>query len=741
MKKSLPFDSELNIPAFAGMFRSTTNSYKFYFFLGFLELLRHQGFQSHLSFDDLRVKMLALSWYPYHVFHLSFGVQDQLGINLQKLGVIKTKRFSPEPHVLKSEILGKNIGGDLLNYVPYRLIRPFFKQKMIGLKDGLVNDKIFEYSNELFLKDKPLYKISRDFSEIVVHDKWLEYIKSNYGIVTDWLLWNLLNYMQKQNPNVPNLSSKLLPPNARSSLSAQRQFWSKIMSNHPIECIFSGEKLILGNFDLDHYLPWSYVGHDRLWNLVPISPSVNSSKNNSLPAAAYFERFVDMQYSGIIHSKELTSTKSSWEKQLSCYLTDLFIPSYETLLQKPELETALRNIVFPAIEIGASMGFSKDWVYKPASFAATGTENSYVQKERDVVPMVMDVTTEYNAVQLKIVKIVSGGQTGGDRGGLDAAIALGIPHGGWCPKGRIAEDGVIPERYELEECGSKSYVRRTELNVKDSDATVIFTPGAPTGGSKKTAEFADKHGKPCLIVDTLGERASLVEQIVTWLREVSLNQHTESYLFPVEDPGLVLNVAGSRGSKAPLLQGFVQEVMTAVIKEVNEINDESTVDEISEVQLLEFKEIEERAYEFYLPFVGKLTAGTDLTSGFAIENLDAESPDVPWIEVKTRECKRKRFVVQVVGDSMEPTIDKFDYVVCEYHRRPYNSTVVVMSPGAAQLIEGDCAVKRISEEADNWIFSSDNPKYDPIKVPKDFSDGYPIIGEVVYNISKQIKVK
>lgn len=73
-----------------------------------------------------------------------------------------------------------------------------------------------------------------------------------------------------------------------------------------------------------------------------------------------------------------------------------------------------------------------------------------------------------------ITKIISGGQTGADRGGLDAAIHCGIPHGGWCPKGRIAEDGVIPADYYLNEMASPEYLPRTKANVVDSDATVIF---------------------------------------------------------------------------------------------------------------------------------------------------------------------------------------------------------------------------------------------------------------------------
>ena len=102
---------------------------------------------------------------------------------------------------------------------------------------------------------------------------------------------------------------------------------------------------------------------------------------------------------------------------------------------------------------------------------------------------------------VETIKIVSGGQTGADRGGLDAAIELGIPHGGWCPKGRLAEDGCIPYKYLLEEMASADYLKRTEQNVIDSDATIIFTFEKPTGGSKRTLGFTKKHNRPCLCAD------------------------------------------------------------------------------------------------------------------------------------------------------------------------------------------------------------------------------------------------
>jgi len=133
-----------------------------------------------------------------------------------------------------------------------------------------------------------------------------------------------------------------------------------------------------------------------------------------------------------------------------------------------------------------------------------------------------------------IEKIVSGGQTGADRAALDAAIACGIPHGGWCPKGRLAGDGPISERYQLTETEGASYLARTERNVKRSDGTVILTLGEMAGGSARTADFARRHRKPRLHLRLDGMND---EEAVEKLR-----------VFVSENGIRVLNVAGSRTS-------------------------------------------------------------------------------------------------------------------------------------------------------------------------------------------------
>jgi hypothetical protein len=107
-------------------------------------------------------------------------------------------------------------------------------------------------------------------------------------------------------------------------------------------------------------------------------------------------------------------------------------------------------------------------------------------------------------------KIISGGQTGADRAALDFAIEYNIPHGGWCPRGRKAEDGPLTAKYLLAETPSSSYPQRTEWNVRDSDGSVIFSIASVlTGGSKKTIDFAIKHKKPWLHLSEGVETPSL----------------------------------------------------------------------------------------------------------------------------------------------------------------------------------------------------------------------------------------
>lgn len=147
-------------------------------------------------------------------------------------------------------------------------------------------------------------------------------------------------------------------------------------------------------------------------------------------------------------------------------------------------------------------------------------------------------------------KIVSGGQTGVDRAALDVAIDLDILYGGWIPKGRLAEDGMVPEKYELKEMPTDRYADRTEQNVIDSDGTLIIARGALSGGSAYTRKMAMKHGKPWCYMD--------LDKTIAFQAAININQ------WLVEHDIEVLNVAGPRLSSAPHLYGQVKKILESV---------------------------------------------------------------------------------------------------------------------------------------------------------------------------------
>jgi Circularly permutated YpsA SLOG family len=144
-------------------------------------------------------------------------------------------------------------------------------------------------------------------------------------------------------------------------------------------------------------------------------------------------------------------------------------------------------------------------------------------------------------------KIVSGGQTGADRAALDFAIKHAIPHGGWVPRGRRAEDGPLPLRYHLEETVSANYPERTEQNVIDSDGTLIISHGSLTEGSANTLTIAIKHGRPQLHLDM---NKLTLEEASRALRSWIIKNRIE-----------VLNVAGPRRSNDPLIYDTTIDVL------------------------------------------------------------------------------------------------------------------------------------------------------------------------------------
>jgi hypothetical protein len=149
---------------------------------------------------------------------------------------------------------------------------------------------------------------------------------------------------------------------------------------------------------------------------------------------------------------------------------------------------------------------------------------------------------------MTIAEVVSGGQTGVDRAALDVALERGLPCGGWCPRGRRAEDGPIPDRYPLRETPWDGYPQRTRWNVRDSDGTLVLTRGTPDRGTALTIRLASAMGKPCLVLD-LAEDPDPA-QAAAWAEANGVRK---------------LNVAGPRESSAPGIQAQAAEFLRRLL--------------------------------------------------------------------------------------------------------------------------------------------------------------------------------
>jgi HNH endonuclease len=297
---------------------------------------------------------------------LSFGLQDKIVAQLASLKIElddSVITFSDIDKKLLREAIGRSsINKSLLRYVPYRLLRPFFSDELRGVKEYRVDSTTERLAKCLFDERKPLYRIDTAFELIYVHGDWLKYLNDNYVIVKAWASWHWLEYMQRRNPNTPAVSSKLFPPLERDPMKEQTKYWRLVVGHRPIRCIYSGVHLSNNNISLDHYLPWSYVAHNQLWNLVPTLPTVNSAKSNCIPAARYFDSLINLQHQGLITTQQYLSERA-WEKHVIPFISDLKIADTHELLDPDKLSIAYKRTLLPLISLAERLGFQANWRY------------------------------------------------------------------------------------------------------------------------------------------------------------------------------------------------------------------------------------------------------------------------------------------------------------------------------------------------------------------------------------------
>lgn len=337
---NLPEQTNIDVSAFSNLFKNTHTSYKYLFFQAILVLLKKQSFtQSKFTFNDIEAKMLEIAEFPIKIYKLNFGKDDRVAVKLYN----------------KYE----NI--DLLKFVPYRLISPFFTDQVKGLSSSAINKKIELLSNENH-EFNPLYKING--KSITLYDEWIKYIAYNFSIIESWTFWNWANFLQNKNPNTLSLINKLQKPTDRISLNKQTRYWKTILNRENIKCIYSGQIITPDTFSLDHFLPWSFIGHDKLWNLIPMRKNDNSYKGDNIPSIEkYLDKFIDAQYNGLqIAYDEMGKIK--WENTIIDFVDDFKVDYFE--LRKIESNVfahKYKDIMIPLSNLAKNSDFNYGWEY------------------------------------------------------------------------------------------------------------------------------------------------------------------------------------------------------------------------------------------------------------------------------------------------------------------------------------------------------------------------------------------
>jgi len=342
------------------VFENTTNSYKYYWLLSILKLIKTKG-NEKIELEDIVFEMLVFVWYPINYYKISLGKQDQLTeyikeikdfFNLpDQIEDVKLMNFLKENR--KTPVI-KSIIKKTLRYVPYRFIRPWYPET-IGIQDNSVNDHIKLLQKDI--KRDPPYIIKNDY--ILVNNKWIDFIYNNHTLIECSSLFELFKYVEKNNIMLTNISQKLFKPKIRK-LTKATKLWKNFINEkgHLYRCVFDDKPLNqINQLSIDHFFPWSFLSNDLNWNLHPTNKIINSSKSNFLPKISYFELFFNLQYNFCNYL-----LKNNINKPLEDYYK-LFNCSNEELnrLSIGQFKAKMNGFYLPQYEIAKNMGFKNNW--------------------------------------------------------------------------------------------------------------------------------------------------------------------------------------------------------------------------------------------------------------------------------------------------------------------------------------------------------------------------------------------
>lgn len=354
----IPQSDILSTNRLGKIFSNTTATYKFFWFVSIMQIHAKDD-NPCINVRDLVIRMVANAWYPIHYFRLSFGKNDSLYDIVKELQQITQIPIDANIEVivenLKEKFNDKRIKKQLNKLainVPYRFLSPWITytrdEDVINRSKKLENGCLYSLHKEehaFFIKLNP---------------EWNSYLHNHFNLLLDFAYWNLTLFLQTRNPNVPAIPNKLIRPEARNPLTKQHNYWDMVMEiGGPIHCIYTNKELHKGNYDLDHFIPWSFVSHDLLWNLIPSDGSINSSKSNKLPELDhYLPKLAETQHRAL----RIIIQSNKAPKVLEDYVSLGFTARELSNMNSEQFCEIYRRTFKPISQIAQNMGFTT-WMY------------------------------------------------------------------------------------------------------------------------------------------------------------------------------------------------------------------------------------------------------------------------------------------------------------------------------------------------------------------------------------------
>ncbi len=338
----LPKSNDLPVNLLAACFNNTQATYKYYWLLSILQEVEIGNLT--VPKRNLFARMISNAWFTINYFHVSFGRQDIIQDAIKVINEVERIPIDEKQNLVFQKLSSttnretKKLLWHFNKNVPHWFLSPWFQKK----------DRNEIYNASKSFSENCLYALFDD--EIEINPNWKNYLTSNSRVLKDFCFWNLALFLQSKNPNVPDIPNKLIKPAVRSNLLKQRtQFWDLVVNElGSVKCIYTGEILTIGNYAVEHFIPYNFVSHDLIWNLIPADKSFNSSKSDKLPPLEkYFNSFFTLQKTAI----EIVKNKNPQNKLLEDYLT--IFPDLDKNFSKEKF----RESIQPLITIASNNGY------------------------------------------------------------------------------------------------------------------------------------------------------------------------------------------------------------------------------------------------------------------------------------------------------------------------------------------------------------------------------------------------